>query len=92
MPIDPTEFADAVEELDAVLRRVRKQVERLAAEKPYLLRDLEHARHALADLQPRLEALRALDLPGLQALAQGVQALEDRVARMQAVGPPRRDR
>jgi hypothetical protein len=93
MAMDPTALADALDELASAIARMRKQHARLAEEKPWMTRDLELARAALAELDGRHAALVAAGARiGPNALADAANAvltLEARLMKIESTGLPR---
>ena len=94
--VDPAALREAFEELLGELPRLRRQLARLAEEKPYLLRDLETARAALATLDGRIAACTGAGRPPapreLSELGAQLLGLEARLMKMESTGLPRRDR
>jgi chromosome segregation ATPase len=91
--MDPSELADAMDELEREIRRLQRRHVRLCEDKPYMFRDLEATRTVLAELEgaltdakqePRHTPRRMTDL------AQRVNALDAWLTHMEETGLPRR--
>ena len=91
--MDPTALADALDELDGALARLRRQRARLAEEKPWMTRDLEATQRALVELAAAHAALVAAGAGvaprALAEVANAVLTLEARVMKMESTGLPR---
>jgi hypothetical protein len=91
--MDAGELADALDELERETRRLERRHARLGEDKPYMFRDLETTRHALAELSRALELVRGAPRPAPRALAdlaQRVNGLDAWLTRMEETGLPRR--
>ena len=86
---DPEALAEAVDELDDLLRRLRRQHARLVDEKPYRAHELELTRATLDELAARLATLVATSAT-VGALGHALLLLEARLAKIDATGLPRR--
>jgi hypothetical protein len=91
--MDPAELADAMDELSRETRRLERRHVRLGEDKPYMFRDLEVTRAAIAELASALEQAKQAPRPlprVLAELAQRVNGLDAWLTRLEETGLPRR--